>query len=246
MTVSKNAIYDAYSTDLANEVTGTLPVANGGTGSTTADGAKANLGLPPVALGVPAYVSTRTYLAGPLGQGSSDTNTNTLTADTLYGSYVTINQSTTISALRMRTSSSNASVGASILGAIYNVDSAGQPTTLVAQTPALAVGDGATTNNLTLTFASNVVLAARTYIFAVLATAVTTAVRLAVYSSGNVYRTYSGASTAANMWSTNAIVGFTTTGNTFASGAPATYTANSAVTDIVSVSNAPAIGFTVV
>jgi len=204
-------------------------------------------GLPSTAQATSSYVSGRSYLGAVPAANVTVTNANTLVNDTMYGVVGYINAPVTISGMSTRTSSSNASVGAALKFAIYALNSSLAPTSLLASTTTgVSVTDLATSTVFGATFSSNVTFQPGAYLFTVLPTAVTTGVQLCTYSSIAPWGSFTGGSSASNALSLNVLCGYTSTGNTYASNPPATFTANSAATAVISVANLPTLSFLVV
>lgn len=211
---------------------GTSVVVNGANASQSAN-------LPQFAQANPAYVSGRSYMAGPDGVTVNATNTNLLTTNTIYGVIVPISAPVTISSLICRTSSSNASSGAAVKMGIYNVDSALVPTSLIAQTPEVAITNSATST--VFSGALTATLAPGIYLFALIPTATTTGMRTSLYSGQSPWNNFTGGSNATNAMAGTSLIGYTGSG-TYASGLPATFPTPTAIT---AVTNHPILGFTV-
>lgn len=219
------------------------------TGISTADAntVKTNLGLAAAEQAASVYVSGRSYLACPTGANVTATNTNTLTNDTMYGVVGYINAPVTISGMSSRTSSSNASVGGALKFAIYTLDSSLNPTTrLASSTTGVTVTDLATSTVFGASFSANVTLNPGAYLFTVLPTSGATPVRLCTFTSTAPWVTLTGGANASAALSVQPLVGYTSTGNTYASNPPATFTANSSATAVTAITNLPTMSFVVV
>lgn len=215
---------------------GTISIANGGTGATTAAGAVANLGLPPTVQDALPYVSGRFYMVGAPGSAVNATNVTPLASDTLYGVIGYVNNACIVNTMGFRTSSSNASVGASVKFGIYNISAALVPTTrLGLTTTGTTITDLATNASFTGTLDAAVSLSPGVYLFTVLLTAVTTGARTTLYS-GNLWITSTGGTSMGNSFG-SAPLGFTGTA-VYATGMPSSFPA---ATPITSIANHPVI-----
>lgn len=201
---------------------------------TTAQGTNAMIPaqFPNLVLASPAYKAGNGYVVGPVGCSRSSTNTNVMTTNKMYGVIGQINTPVTISQIGFRTSSSNASVGASVKFAIYNLDINLSPTTLVAQTTTgVAVTDSSVSTVFSATLSANAVLPAGNYMFCILPTAVTTGARFSTYASTSPWESMGGGTSLANVLNGTPVMGYIADA-VYATGFPANFTDNSSATAI--------------
>lgn len=219
---------------------GQVPITNGGTGASTIEGAKENLGIANNVLPAFVYKSGYHYLAGPQGGSTTTTNTNTLATDTIYSYVGYIYQPTTLSGLGFRTSSSNASVGAVVKLAIYDINADGTIGSLINQTPEIVVGDGALSTAYSASFSANSSVTAGPKLFCILPSTTTTAVRASIFGAVGPFTTLVGGTTVTAAFSTPT-VGYTAS-RSYAAGFPTTFPATS---DITAITNLPVLSYSV-
>ena len=189
-------------------------------------------GLPPFVTPASQYIVGRSYGSLVPGSSRTTTNTNVMTSDLMYGVIGFLNAPVNISAMGFRTSSSNASAGASVKFAIYNLDSGLNPTTLIQKTTTgVAVTDSAISTAFSQTLDGVATLQPGNYLFCILPTFVTTAARTSTYANTSPWEEYIGGTTLANVLNGVPICGYTATA-VYATGFPDTFTANSAATAI--------------
>lgn len=178
-------------------------------------------------------VSGRSYLAGPPGTSTSSTNTTVMPSDVIIGVVAYIFRPCTISSLTLRTSSSNASVGASVRLGIYACLDTGLPGHLISQNSAgSAIGDSATNTNITQSLDNPVIITEPSKIFIVSQhTATTTGARFSVASSLAPFVTYEGANSVANAITAVGICGFKAVAP-YSSGLPSTFGTPSIITTL--------------
>lgn len=227
----------------ASSITGQVSIENGGTGASTEDGAKVNLGLPPNALAASFYRSGYGYIAGPRGASLTATNTNVLAANTLYGTVGYIWAPVTITAVGFRTSSSNASSGASVKFCVYDMNTDGSIGSLLAKTTSgTTITDAATSAAVTGTLDAPVTLQAGPKLFAMMVSFTTTAPRAAIFGSTGLFGVDAGGAGPGVLGAfSTPVIGYAATA-TFATGCPATFPA---ATEITSAANHPALAFMV-
>lgn len=189
------------------------------------------------------YKSGYNYLCGPAGAGPTSTNTSTMGTDTVYAVQGVAFAPITITSVSVRTSSSNASVGASVKVGVYACGTDGKPSTRLATTATgTNITDLATSTTFTLALDSSAVVPAGPFFIAVLCTTATTAVRLNTLSSQNPQCTAFGSSTIANVYGITPDMGYTVA-QSYASGLPSPFGTAVAMNNIATT---PSFVFTVV
>ena len=217
--------------------------------SSPAAGISLKAGLPPFVTPASQYIAGRSYSSLMPGAQRSSTNANVMTSDLMYGVIGYINAPVNINAMGFRTSSSNASAGASVKFAIYNLDSNLNPTNLIQKTTTgVAVTDSAVSTAFSQTLDAVAVLQPGNYLFCILPTFVTTAVKTCTYANTSPWEEYIGATSLANALNGIPICGYTATA-VYAAGFPANFTDNSAATAITGTASSagnqtPFLGFT--
>lgn len=180
--------------------------------------------------------------AAPIGTAFSSTNTNTLVTNTIYGMIFPKYTRSTIQKLVFRTSSSNASVGASVKLGIYRLNKNLTVGSLVGQTGAISITDSATSTAFEGAITGgNVTLDAGLYLFCTLPTTTTTAVRTTIASNNSGWQSVIGAKTLAQVTTGSALCGYTATG-VYADGFPSTFPST---TDVTATTNLPLIYYQV-
>lgn len=227
----------------ASTISGQVAIANGGTGASTVDGAKISLGLPPNALAASFYRSGYGYIAGPRGASLTSTNTNVLAANTLYGTVGYIWAPVTITAVGFRTSSSNASSGASVKFCVYDMNTDGSIGSLLAKTTSgTTITDAATSAAVTGTLDAPVTLQAGPKLFAMMVSFTTTAPRAAIFGSTGLFGVDAGGAGPGVLGAfSTPDVGYTSSA-TYSSGCPSSF---GTPTTVVVATNHPVLAFMV-
>lgn len=172
-------------------------------------------------------LASRYYLAGPPAASSTNTNSNLLVTDTMYGIIVPLPKGT-IQSLHTRTGTSSSSVGAKIRMCLYSVNSDLSPNALLASSEEVNITDASGAATFDATIASPVAIEAGVYLIAVWGTATTTQMIPAVYSTGSPWATWLGAAT--NTALTNTVTtGYTST-VTYTTACPASFGTTTAIT----------------
>jgi hypothetical protein len=193
------------------------------------------------------YASGRHYFAVGPGLGTSGTNVTPLAVDTIQGVLVNIYATVNISAINVRTSSSNASDGAQVRAGIYSVTNKLLPNALIAgRADAVSVGDSAVNSTIVVSLDQTTTLSPGVYFFAIQHGASTTGARFNTYSApgSQAYGNYLfGATNGFGSLTNGGVCGYTAAA-TFASGLPSTISSPTAVTDLQT-TLVPPISFTV-
>jgi hypothetical protein len=201
-------------------------------------------GFPPTTAGLAyqrPYISGNTYLHGPLPVATTSTNTQVIASNLAYAIPGYAAAPFVMTAIAVRTSSSNASSGASVKACIYAVGADGKPSTLLGTSSAgQAIGNSAVSTTYSLTLDAPVSIPAGPFYIATLGTATTTQARYTIYAAASGFSA-NGATTAANALGTSPTVGYTAS-QTYASGCANPF---GTATEVTVVTNAPAVAYTV-
>lgn len=228
-----------------------LPVVSGGTGTTSLTGYVKGTGTPALTasttipttdlVGVSGtqgwikyrqIISGNVYNIGPPFDAQTTTNTNTLASDTLYVTAAIAPAPFDATAVHVRTSSSNVSVGAKFLVCLYGPNSDGKPGSLIGQKSTdTLITDTATAAVFSATLDSVAHIPHGLYYGGLIATTSVTAARFALHNSAGPFNLFTGATNASNLFSGTPILGYSVSAP-YTSGCPDPFGTATAVTGV--------------